>query len=82
MAALDEARQCSRGLRVICAVAALTPLLATDVFASVAFSEPAGLIEVPPSAIRLTISPDGNRQLYGEPRKVERLSIFGPPARL
>lgn len=51
--------------------AVLTALLASDVFAGIGFSDPVAVIEGPHSAIRLAISPDGNRQLFGEPRSAE-----------
>lgn len=48
---------------------ALLPIVATA--GSISFSEPTLVVSGPPSAIRLTVSPDGSHQLYGQPRREE-----------
>ncbi len=58
-------------VRTVVLVAVVLALPVANAFAGVVFSEPVVIVEGPPSAIRLAISPDGTRQLYGEPRKAE-----------
>lgn len=52
-------------------LAVVATLLAPGAFAGVTFSEPAVVIEEAHSVIRLAVSPDGTRRLYGEARTPE-----------
>jgi hypothetical protein len=55
--------------------APLCAALAGGYAGRVTFFEPVAVIVGPPSAIRLTESPDGDHQLYGEPRSADRAGL-------
>lgn len=58
-------------LLVIGTVPLPVSIAAAEATAGVSFSEPVPVVSGPWSAIRLAVSPDGSRQLYGEPRAKE-----------